>query len=230
MTQASATVLVADDDRAIRNALDRALRTSGYRVILTGNGAEALMLIEEREPDACILDIGMPGMSGLDVTRTLRAHANEVPILVLTARSEVGARIEGLDAGADDYLPKPFDLDELKARLRALLRRIPQGARVGECLGIRVDPVSRRAWRDDTVLDLTRIEFDLLEALVSRAGEVLTQEYLYERVWGYDFGRGSKNLAVYVTYLRQKLEAGGAPRVIQSVRGVGYVLRAEGTA
>ena len=205
----------------------RAWRTSGYLVVMANDGTQALSSVIERRPDACILDVAMPGMTGLEVTRALRSNANTTPILLLTARAELDARVEGLDAGADDYLAKPFDLPELLARVRALLRRAPQGGTSSECLGISIQPMTRQALRDGEPLQLTRIEFDLLEALVSRAGEVLTQEYLYQRVWGYDFGRGSKNLAVYITYLRAKLEAGGAPRIIESVRGVGYVLREE---
>lgn len=223
------TILVADDDRAIRGALDRALRTSGYSVLVASDGAEALELITTRSPDACILDVTMPLLSGLDVTRSVRSNANRTPILVLTARSELDARVEGLDAGADDYLAKPFELPELLARIRALLRRAPDGAGIDQSLGVRVDPVARRAWRDERELALTRIEFDLLVVLVCASGQVLTQERLYEQVWGYDFGRKSKNLAVYITYLRQKLEMDGGARIIQSVRGVGYVLRADDT-
>ncbi len=221
-------VLVAEDDRATRESISRALQLEGYGVRAVPDGPTALEAIEAVAPDAVILDVMMPGLDGLAVCRCLRALDNRTPILILTARSEVADRIAGLDAGADDYLAKPFVLDELFARLRALLRRAQPGD--GDpCIvvaDIRVDPAARRAWRGEHELDLTKTEFDLLELLARNAGIVLSPVTIYDRIWGYDFGPESKNLAVYVGYLRRKLERHGAPRLIATVRGVGYTLRA----
>ncbi|MFC7815206.1 MULTISPECIES: response regulator transcription factor [unclassified Streptomyces] len=237
------TVLLAEDDRAIRHALERALTLEGYRVTAVADGTEALAQAQSGRPDVLVLDVMMPGVDGLQVCRELRAEGDPTPILMLTALVETADRIAGLDAGADDYVVKPFDVEEVFARLRALLRRTdredpdsdspaaagPQepdaAARYVEAAGLRMDPRARRAWRDGRELELTRTEFELLELLVRNAGVVLDHSTIYDRIWGYDFGPGSKNLAVYVGYLRRKLDQPGAPQPIQTVRGVGYVLR-----
>ncbi|MEU4148432.1 response regulator transcription factor [Streptomyces parvulus] len=243
------TVLLAEDDRAIRHALERALTLEGYRVTAVADGAEALAEAHRGRPDVLVLDVMMPGVDGLQVCRELRAEGDATPILMLTALVETADRIAGLDAGADDYVVKPFDVEEVFARLRALLRRTDRAdpaeraeaaadgrpAPPGEApddhcpqaAGLRVDPRARRAWRDGRELELTRTEFGLLELLVRNAGTVLEHSTIYDRIWGYDFGPGSKNLAVYVGYLRRKLDQPGAPQLIQTVRGVGYVLRAD---
>jgi two-component system response regulator MprA len=223
------TVLVADDDRAIRESLGRALELEGYRVVGVDDGVQAVTRARRDAFDLLVLDVLMPGLDGLGVCRVLRADGNRVPVLMLTARVETPDRVAGLDAGADDYLPKPFELDELLARLRALLRRAAPVAddrepalSVGD---LRLDPAARRAWWAATELSLTRTEFDLLELLMRNAGIVLDHTRVYERIWGYDFGADSKNLAVYIGYLRRKLAAAGAPPVIHTVRGVGYAMR-----
>jgi two-component system response regulator MprA len=227
---AAQRVLVVDDDRAIRDSLGRALELEGYAVELRGDGVEALARLRRAEFDALVLDVMMPGIDGLGVVRVLRADGDRTPVLMLTARVETSDRVAGLDAGADDYLPKPFELDELLARLRALLRRAapepeqPDSAlRVGE---LRVDAGARQAWWADAEIALSKTEFDLLELLVRNAGIVLDHTTVYERIWGYDFGAESKNLAVYIGYLRRKLAAAGAPAMIHTVRGVGYTVRA----
>jgi two-component system response regulator MprA len=235
------TVLLAEDDRAIRNALERALTLEGYRVMAVADGVEALAQAHRNRPDVLVLDVMMPGIDGLQVCRVLRAEGDRTPILMLTALVETADRIAGLDAGADDYVVKPFDVEEVFARLRALLRRTSPVAAVSaappaeapgpvperfiEAAGIRMDPQARRAWRSTRELELTRTEFELLELLVRNAGIVLDHSMIYDRIWGYDFGPGSKNLAVYVGYLRRKLDEPGAPQLIHTVRGVGYVLR-----
>ncbi|MEU3610734.1 response regulator transcription factor [Streptomyces sp. NPDC006872] len=234
------TVLLAEDDRAIRNALERALSLEGYRVTAVADGVEALAHAHKNPPDVLLLDVMMPGIDGLQVCRVLRAEGDRTPILMLTALVETADRIAGLDAGADDYVVKPFDVEEVFARLRALLRRTnPDAAtpvvpdvpkqlpeqRYLEAAGLRMDPQARRAWRAGRELELTRTEFELLELLVRNAGIVLDHSTIYDRIWGYDFGPGSKNLAVYVGYLRRKLDQPGAPQLIHTVRGVGYVLR-----
>ena len=232
MDATTATVLVADDDRAIRESLERALQLEGYTVRTVADGVQALAAVHSDPVDLLILDVMMPGVDGLGVARVLRAENDRTPILMLTARVETPDRVAGLDAGADDYLAKPFELDELLARLRALLRRAApvQGdpeegpLRVGE-LGL--DPRARRVWRGDREIELSKTEFDLLELLVRNAGIVLDHATIYDRIWGYDFGPESKNLAVYISYLRRKLEDGGPP-LIQTVRGVGYTLRPQG--
>ena len=220
-------VLVADDDRAVREALERALQLHGYEVALASDGDTALTAVDSRTPDAVVLDVMMPGLDGLDVTRRLRRQGNRIPILLLTARDAVGDRVEGLDAGADDYLPKPFALDELLARVRALLRRATYDTPDRELAvaDLRLDEAARRAWRGDRELALTKTEFDLLQLMVRNAGIVLPHATIYERIWGYDFGPDSKSLAVYIGYLRRKTEEAGEPRLIQTVRGVGYTLR-----
>ncbi|MFW6640046.1 response regulator transcription factor [Nocardiopsis algeriensis] len=228
-----ATVLVADDDRAIRQSLERALQLEGYEVRTAADGVQALAAVHADPVDLLILDVMMPGVDGLGVARVLRAENDRTPILMLTARVETPDRVAGLDAGADDYLAKPFELEELLARLRALLRRaapLPEGPaeegplRVGR---LTLDPRARRVWRGEEEIDLSKTEFDLLELLVRNAGIVLDHSTIYDRIWGYDFGPESKNLAVYISYLRRKLEDGGPP-LIQTVRGVGYTIRPQG--
>ncbi|MBC7270369.1 MAG: response regulator transcription factor [Streptomyces sp.] len=237
------TVLLAEDDRAIRHALERALTLEGYDVTAVADGVEALASAHRTPPDVLVLDVMMPGIDGLQVCRVLRAEGDRTPILMLTALVETQDRIAGLDAGADDYVVKPFDVEEVFARLRALLRRTsPDGGpltsdapetatrplpdpRFIDAAGVRMDPRARRAWRESRELELTRTEFELLELLVRNAGIVLDHATIYDRIWGYDFGPGSKNLAVYVGYLRRKLDEPGAPQLIHTVRGVGYVLR-----
>ncbi|MFC9680508.1 response regulator transcription factor [Streptomyces sp. NPDC056948] len=254
------TVLLAEDDRAIRNALERALTLEGYQVMAVADGVEALAQAHRNRPDVLVLDVMMPGIDGLQVCRVLRAEGDRTPVLMLTALVETADRIAGLDAGADDYVVKPFDVEEVFARLRALLRRTSPvgvgdplgGAPVGgtpvggtpvsgapvpeapgqqlpdrfiEAAGVRMDPQARRAWRGARELELTRTEFELLELLVRNAGIVLDHSTIYDRIWGYDFGPGSKNLAVYVGYLRRKLDDPDGPPLIHTVRGVGYVLR-----
>ena len=219
-------VLVVDDERAVRDSLKRALELEGYDVGLAADGGEALEKVESEPPDAVILDVLMPGTDGLEVSRSLRRSGNSVPVLMLTARAEVGDRVAGLDAGADDYLTKPFALEELLARLRALLRRTADGS--GESLrfaDLELDPGTREVTRSDEPIELTRTEFSLLELFMLNPRQVLTRSVIFERVWGYDFGYGSNSLDVYIGYLRRKTEAGGKPRLIHTVRGVGYALR-----
>ncbi|MCX3061297.1 response regulator transcription factor [Streptomyces beihaiensis] len=227
------TLLLAEDDRAIRHALERALTLEGYAVTAVADGVEALAAAHREAPDALVLDVMMPGIDGLQVCRVLRAEGDRTPILMLTALVETPDRIAGLDAGADDYVVKPFDVEEVFARLRALLRRTtPEPEPEPEVHGqvtaadLHIDPQARRAWRGTRELELTRTEFDLLELLARNAGIVLDHATIYDRIWGYDFGPGSKNLAVYVGYLRRKVDEphGGVP-LIHTVRGVGYVLR-----
>ncbi len=222
-------VLVADDDRAIRESLARALELEGYDVATVADGVETLTRARRDAFDALVVDVMMPGVDGLAVCRVLRADGDRTPVLMLTARVETPDRVAGLDAGADDYLPKPFELDELLARLRALLRRAaPTAPADGDALrveALRVDPAGRRAWWSNVEVTLSKTEFDLLELLVRNAGIVLDHSTIYQRIWGYDFGADSKNLAVYVGYLRRKLMAAGAPNLIHTVRGVGYVVR-----
>jgi two-component system, OmpR family, response regulator MprA len=221
-------ILVVDDDPAVSGALNRALRLEGYEVTLAADGPQALEEIAIRPPDAVILDIGLPTIDGLDVCRRLRAAGDDTPVLMLTARDAIHDRVEGLDAGADDYLVKPFALAELLARLRALLRRRPEDA--GEVLrfsDLTLDPTTREVHRGDRQFTLTRIEFDLLELLLRHPRQVMTRELILDRVWGYTFDSGTNSLAVYVGYLRRKTEANGEPRLIHTARGVGYVLREE---
>ncbi|MFF2751782.1 response regulator transcription factor [Kitasatospora sp. NPDC058048] len=221
------TVLIAEDDRAIRDSLARALMLEGYRVRVAADGTQTLAVHAEQRPDVLVLDVMMPEPDGLEVCRRLRAAGDRTPVLMLTARVEVPDRIAGLDAGADDYLVKPFDVDELFARLRALLRRHPPepAAEALTVADLRVEPPARRAWRAGRELELSRTEFDLLELLVRHAGAVLDQATLYKQIWGYDFGPGSKNLAVFIGYLRRKLDRPGLVPLIHTVRGVGYTLR-----
>ena len=226
------TVLLADDDRAIRQSLARALSLVGYSVVEASDGAAALSQIEAAKPDVAVLDVMMPNVDGLTVCRVLRAERKRLPILMLTARTETADRVAGLDAGADDYLPKPFDLDELLARLRALLRRTqpepdaeqPDDLRLGDVV---LDNQARRVWRAGREVELSKTEFQLLELLLRNQGIVLDHATIYDRIWGYDFGPDSKNLAVYMSYLRRKLELDGEPKFLHTVRGVGYTARLE---
>jgi two-component system, OmpR family, response regulator MprA len=220
-------ILVVDDERAVRESLRRALELQGYEVELASDGAEALERLNGNgQPDAVVLDILMPGIDGLEVCQQLRRRGNSVPVLMLTARDAVGDRVAGLDAGADDYLVKPFALEELLARVRALLRRTSPAAdgvlRFGD---LELDVGTREVRRGEDNIDLTRTEFNLLELFMLNPRQVLTRSIIFERVWGYDFGFASNSLDVYIGYLRRKTEAGGKPRLIQTVRGVGYALR-----
>ena len=217
---------MADDDRAVREALERALQLNGFDVALAADGNEALTATTERTPDALILDVMMPGYDGLDVTRRLRREGNRTPILLLTARDAVGDRVEGLDAGADDYLPKPFALEELLARLRALLRRADQApAEMLRFADLTFDVGSMEARRGGRRFELTTTEAHLLELFMRNPRQVLPRPLIYERVWGYDFSHTSNALDVYVGYLRRKTEGEGEPRLLHTVRGTGYVLR-----
>ena len=221
-------ILVVDDERAVRESLRRALELEGYEIELAGDGSEALYRLESTdEPDAMILDVLMPGVDGLEVCRRLRGTGSKLPVLMLTARTEVEDRVAGLDAGADDYVTKPFALEELLARVRALLRRTTDGDD-GEVLrfaDLELDPGTREVRRGERLIELTRTEFSLLELFLRNPRQVLTRSVIFERVWGYDFGFGSNSLDVYIGYLRRKTEAAGEPRLIHTVRGVGYALR-----
>ena len=221
------SILVVDDEPAVRDSLRRALELEGYDVELAGDGEEALArLALDSQPDAVILDILMPGIDGLEVCRRLRLAGSSLPVLMLTARAEVDSRVAGLDAGADDYLPKPFALAELLARLRALLRRVATEST--DLLGfadLELDPGTREVTRAGHPIDLTRTEFSLLELFLRNPRQVLTRSIIFERVWGFDFGPTSNSLDVYIGYLRRKTEAAGGERLIHTVRGVGYALR-----
>ena len=221
------SVLVVDDEPAVRESLRRALELEGYSVELASDGDEAMTRLERPEqPDAVILDILMPRLDGLEVCRRLRSSGNSVPVLMLTAQAEVDSRVAGLDAGADDYLPKPFALAELLARLRALLRRT--GSDSTDLLrfaDLELDPGTREVRRAGNAIELTRTEFSLLELFLRNPRQVLTRSIIFERVWGFDFGPTSNSLDVYIGYLRRKTEEGGRPRLIHTVRGVGYALR-----
>ena len=220
-------ILVVDDDRAIRDSLDRALRFHGYEVAVAADGLAALRAVASEAPDAIVLDVGMPGPDGFAVARRLRGEGEGTPIIMLTARDAVPDRVQGLDAGADDYLVKPFALEELLARLRALLRRAepPAPDQVLRYADLMLDPETLEVRRGDRRIELTRTEFDLLHAFLDNPGRVLTRDALHERVWGYDAAFASNTLEVYVGYLRRKLEAAGEPRLLQTVRGFGYALR-----
>jgi two-component system response regulator MprA len=220
-------ILVVDDERAVRESLRRALVLQGYEVELASDGAEALArLAADGQPDAVVLDILMPGIDGLEVCRQIRRRGNSVPVLMLTARDAVGDRVEGLDAGADDYLVKPFALEELLARIRALLRRaVPAADGVLHFADLELDTGTREVRRGGDTIELTRTEFNLLELFMLNPRQVLTRTIIFERVWGYDFGFASNSLDVYIGYLRRKTEAGGKARLIHTVRGVGYALR-----
>ena len=227
-------VLLAEDDRAVRESLVRALTLEGYDVRAVSNGALALEALRAEPADLLLLDVSMPVVDGITVCRVLRGERNRVPILMLTARTDTSDRVAGLDAGADDYLPKPFDLAELFARMRALMRRAHNGedepVKDGEVLmlgELRIETGGRRVTRDGVEIDFSKTEYDLLELLVRNAGVVLDHATIYDRIWHYDFGPESKNLAVYIGYLRRKTEEGGRRRLIHTVRGVGYVAREE---
>jgi two-component system, OmpR family, response regulator MprA len=222
---AAMKILVVDDERAVRESLRRALALEGYEVDLAEDGEEALESVRRAEPDALILDVLMPGIDGLEVSRRLRRGGSKVPILMLTARDAVENRVEGLDAGADDYVTKPFALEELLARVRALLRRTTGAGEVMRFADVELDPSTRQVTRGGEPIELTRTEFALLELLMLNPRQVLTRSVIFERVWGYDFGYASNSLDVYIGYLRRKTEVGGRPRLIQTVRGVGYALR-----
>jgi two-component system response regulator MprA len=220
-------VLIVDDDRALRDALRRALGLAGYDIALAEDGQEALAQAAAVAPDAMVLDVGLPGIDGLEVCRQLRGSGNRLPVLMLTARDAIADRIDGLDAGADDYLVKPFDVGELKARLRALLRRsggeeAPAELHFEE---LRLDPGRHGLAVGESFVDLTRTEYQLLELLMSNPRRVLPHSVIYDRVWGYDFGPASNALRVYIGYLRRKLDEVGARPLLHTVRGVGYVLR-----
>jgi two-component system, OmpR family, response regulator MprA len=220
-------ILVVDDDRAVREALRRALTLGGYEVQMAEDGEQALELIVQAVPEAVVLDVGLPGIDGLEVCRRVRMLGNRVPVLILTARDAVADRIDGLDVGADDYMVKPFDVGELKARLRALLRRAsPQGDPDQLSFEeVRLDPARHGAQVGENFVELTRTEYQLLELLMLNPRQVLSHSLIYDRVWGYDFGPASNAMRVYVGYLRRKLEGAGARELIHTVRGVGYVLR-----
>jgi two-component system response regulator MprA len=222
-------ILVVDDDQAVRDALRRALRMQGYVVTLAGDGEEALLKLRSNPgaADLLIVDILMPRLDGLEMTRRLRADGNQLPILMLTARDQVADRVAGLEAGADDYLVKPFALEELIARVRALLRRLgsDETATTLAFADLELDTGTREVRRGEESLTLTRTEFALLELFLRNPKQVLTRSVIFDRVWGYDFGYGSNSLDVYISYLRKKTEAGGKPRLIHTVRGVGYALR-----
>ncbi|MDA0184618.1 response regulator transcription factor [Solirubrobacter phytolaccae] len=222
-------VLIVDDEPAVRAALDRALRLDGYDVALAADGREALDRLADTRQDAVILDVAMPGVDGLEVCRRLRDAGDRTPVLMLTARDAVDDRVAGLDAGADDYLVKPFALKELKARLRALLRRAeptgPEGASVLRFADLSLDRAAWEARRGARLLELSRTEFQLLALFLEHPKQVLTRSQIFERVWGYDFGSSSNSLGVYMGYLRRKTEEGGESRLLHTVRGVGYVLK-----
>ncbi len=228
---APAHVLVVDDDRSVRESLRRSLEFNGYAVTLAGDGAEALATIAVQPPDALVIDVMMPRLDGIETTRALRTAGNDLPILVLTARDSVGDRVEGLDAGADDYLTKPFALEELLARLRALLRRVQPAEQedaseeVLSFSDLSLDLATREVRRGPRAMELTRTEFALLEMFLRRPRRVLERSFILEEVWGYDFPTTANSLEVYVGYLRRKTEAEGEPRLIHTVRGVGYVLK-----
>ncbi|MPY35078.1 response regulator transcription factor [Streptomyces adustus] len=221
------TVLVVDDDPAIRRSLERGLRLSGFSVRTADSGRAALDAVREAPPDLLVLDVSMPGTSGIEVCARLRADGQDLPVLMLSALDETADRIAGLQAGGDDYLVKPFALQELVLRLRALLRRRPPAGEVLRVAGLVIDPAARTALRDGRSLELTRREFELLEVLARNAGLVLTRDQLLERVWGYDVDVRTDAVDTFVSYLRRKLEADGQRRLVHTVRGVGFVLRGE---
>jgi two-component system, OmpR family, response regulator MprA len=218
-------ILVVDDEPAVRAALERALALERYEIDLAADGVEALDRMARSPPDAVVLDVAMPGLDGLQVCRRMRAAGDRTPVLMLTARDAIDDRVEGLDAGADDYLVKPFALRELQARLRALLRRADHGAEPLRHGDLVLDPVAHEVWRGERRVELSRTEFTLLELLMRHPRQVLTRGQIFEAVWGYDLGATSNALGVYIGYLRRKTEAGGEPRLLQTVRGIGYVLR-----
>jgi two-component system response regulator MprA len=218
-------ILVVDDESALRASLERALRLERYDVQLARDGLQALDILAGEPVDAVVLDVAMPNLGGLEVCRRLRAAGDRTPVLMLTARDAVDDRVDGLDAGADDYLVKPFALRELKARLRALLRRSEDPGRLLAFSDLTLDPSAYEVRRGDRRLELSRTEFALLRQFMENPRQVLTRSMLFERVWGYDFGATSNALGVYIGYVRRKTEAGGEPRLLHTVRGVGYILR-----
>ena len=224
-----ARVLVAEDDRSVRDSLVMALELEGYEVQATNDGEQALAAFDGFAPDVVILDVMMPTVDGLTACRRLRSRGIATPILMLTARDQVSDRVSGLDAGADDYVIKPFSLDELLARLRALLRRHQPEAGEPELVvaDLHLDALRRAGRRGDREIDLTKTEFDLLSLLMEHVGIVLSREQIYEHIWGFDFETGSRSLDVYIGYLRRKIESDGRPRLLHTVRGVGFVLRTE---
>ncbi len=225
----SMAILVVDDDKAVRDALRRALTLQGYSVTLAADGEEALAILSANgsNVDLLVVDVLMPRLDGIELTRRLRADGSPLPILMLTARDQVSDRVAGLEAGADDYLVKPFALEELVARVRALMRRLgaDETATTLSFADIELDTGTREVTRGSESLTLTRTEFALLELFLRNPRQVLTRSVIFDRVWGYDFGYGSNSLDVYISYLRKKTEAGGAPRLIHTIRGVGYALR-----
>ena len=218
-------ILVVDDEPAVRTSLQRALALEGYEVDLAADGAEALDRLAATPPDAVVLDVSMPRLDGLEVCRRLRQAGDRTPVLMLTARDAVDDRVEGLDAGADDYLVKPFALRELRARLRALLRRVDRGSPVMRFADMSLDPDAHEVLRGERRIELSRTEFTLLELFMRHPRQVLTRTQIFEAVWGYDLGATSNALGVYMGYLRRKTEEAGEPRLLHTVRGVGYVLR-----
>ena len=220
-------VVLAEDDPAVRNAVQRVLELEGYSVVVTKDGVAAFDAILSNTPDAVVMDVMMPFSDGLSVCRELRRRANRTPVLLLTARHEVGDRVAGLDAGADDYLVKPFSIDELLARVRALLRRNTSNttSSILQLADLVLDPTRREVRRGLRIVDLTKTEFDLLQVLLAQTGIVLSREYLYEHIWGFDFETNSKSLDVYVGYLRRKIEQNDETKLLHTVRGVGYVVR-----
>jgi len=223
-------VLLVEDEPAVRDAVERALRGAGHKADLAREGPQGLEMAMTNPYDAVVLDLGLPGLDGVEVCRRLRAKGNEVPVLMLTARAAVKDRVEGLDAGADDYLVKPFALDELLARIRALGRRSEDGGAAKgrgalQFMDIKLDRDAMECRRGDRLIPLTRTEYSLLELFMANARKVLPRDVIFDRVWGYDFGPDSNSLDVYVGYLRRKLEQDGGARVIQTVRGVGYVMK-----
>ncbi len=226
-----ASILIAEDDPQIRQALDRILRFEGYETVVVNDGAAALEAFALHGPDAALLDVMMPFVDGISVVRRLREKGDTTPVLMLTARRATSDRVDGLDAGADDYLPKPFELDELLARVRALLRRAGAGSDVAETLTageLSVDLARRTVTRGERRIELTKTEFDILALLVRNVDIVMSRSQIYEDIWGYDFESSSKSLDVHVGYLRRKLEEDGSPRIVHTVRGIGFVVRPEG--
>jgi len=221
------TIVIAEDDQSVRNALQKILELEGFKVIAVKDGVAALETILMSDPSAAVIDVMMPFTDGLSVCRELRHRKNRTPILLLTARAEIGDRVAGLDAGADDYLVKPFSVDELLARVRALLRRNSSSESLGvlALADLTLDPISREVTRGDRQVELTKTEFDLLQLFLEQAGVVLSREYLYEHIWGFDFETNSKSLDVYIGYLRRKIESGDEMKLLHTVRGVGYVLK-----
>jgi two-component system, OmpR family, response regulator MprA len=220
-------ILVVDDEPAVREAVERALRLEGHDVLLAADGQEALGALDTRPPDAIVLDVLMPRVDGLELCRRMRRRGDRTPVLMLTARDAVSDRVAGLDAGADDYLIKPFALEELLARVRALLRRAGPDEAEGPLRfgALTLDPLAHEVKRGERLIDLTRTEFLLLDLFLRHPRQVLTRSVIFENVWGYDFGPRSNSLEVYMGYLRRKTEGSGEPRLLHTVRGVGYVLR-----